>query len=134
MKRRVYDALNVLIAANVLKKVNKNVYYNESGFFNSLMTSKKEMSSAQEIKHKRENIIKELERKENENYQKKVHLKDLLNKLFAVKELMKKNKAQNRQRFVSFPFMLVAPCSVNDSHVFFFFLNKQDCFGDGAKS
>lgn len=31
VKRRVYDALNVLIAAEVLRKSNKLVYFNEMG-------------------------------------------------------------------------------------------------------
>lgn len=132
VKRRVYDALNVLIAANVLKKVNKNVYYNESGFFN-FITTKKEMASAQEVKHRREHLLRELDRKEVENFKKKLHLKDLLTKLFAVKNLIKKNKVGNRNRFVSFPFMLASPSNCSDSHVTLTSLKKIDRAGNGTE-
>ena len=45
VKRRVYDALNVLIAAEVLKKTNKTVYFNEMGKKDFLTKKKKESAA-----------------------------------------------------------------------------------------
>jgi hypothetical protein len=101
IKRRVYDAINVLIAAGVLDK-------DERGLF---MKNTAEMrggnSLEEEVLAMRETIR-----------QKRIQLTDILNRFLAVQHLIHRN-AQNRDQMdtIPFPFVVLAAEDTSDNTV-----------------
>lgn len=93
VRRRVYDALNVLIASGVLKKnANKNVLYEEKPE-NRMKGLKLVIKKKNE--YKKRDLLKSINFKRFNNQNKKDKLKDSLEKLIAFKKLIERNKALN---------------------------------------
>lgn len=97
VRRRVYDAINVLIAAGVLER-------------NGSSVSWKEEWSALEIDEKRA----ELEKRRKEVEAKRTDFKEILNKYLAIQHLIFRNaNNQKAQPAIQFPFIVI---STSDSH------------------
>lgn len=90
VKRRVYDALNVLIAADILRKEGKLVCCEPSSN-NSANSSKKKNQQS------RESIIEQIEEIKKRRKEKIEALQELVFKSLAIKNLVRRNKerAQN---------------------------------------
>ena len=104
VKRRVYDAQNVQIAAGVLKKNGKSVLFNESAIGRNY---KMEKSSQSKTFLNKEEIINK----------KKQQLSILCEKLIAIKGLIARNCDNKLSAQVPFPFLQIAPYPGNDTVV-----------------
>lgn len=117
IKRRVYDALNVLIAADILVKDNKVVYYRV--FYDTQKPKQVKDAPKQPGTDagalKRDALLRELKRKKEQVEEKKELLRSLMVKGFAVDDILKRNAAnpQANQKLVSLPFIMVCakPCA-----------------------
>ena len=90
VRRRVYDALNVLIACGVLKKnSNKNVMYEDKPE-NRLKGLK--VMIKKKHKGKKKTVVRQLSTKRSTLESKRSQLKESLEKLYAIKKLIKRNK------------------------------------------
>ena len=99
IRRRVYDALNVLVAANVVGKSGKTVFWNSNPSNATQLNS-----SVQKTDYIR--VTEEIEKRTDE---KKQILKDLFNKTLAFQALIRKNKNISKAAdAISFPFIIVA--------------------------
>jgi hypothetical protein len=85
VKRRVYDALNVLIAAGVLRKEGKIVYCDESSAQNGFANRK----ASKEDKNK---LLLDIQEARKKNKAKLEMLQELIFKCLAIKNLIKTNK------------------------------------------
>ena len=91
VRRRVYDALNVLIASGVLKKnANKNVLYEEKP--ESRMKGLK-LVFKKKNENKKRDIVKNINYKKFNNQNKRDRLTESLEKLIAFKKLIERNKS-----------------------------------------
>lgn len=101
IKRRVYDALNVLISAGILVKEGKKVRKNE-------VNKKIKFSSRQiEIKSLRSAVLQ----KKQAIAQKLVKINRMKQELDSINKLVERNKAQPSQKYISFPFLIIKPSS-----------------------
>jgi len=91
VKRRVYDALNVLIAADVLEKQSKLVVFNNKSFDRN-------------FKHEMTSISKYCQNKEYNIRKKKIQLTNLVKKYIAIKSLIDRNASGTSPPEVKFPF------------------------------
>jgi hypothetical protein len=112
VKRRVYDALNVLIASDVLHKDNKQVYLKK--YFEKMKAKSNQpqnpSQSALELMKMRSQLEQSCKKMEGQVEQKKRQLKTHLLQLFSVKRLIERNKKVDaKERFVTFPFLIVLP-------------------------
>jgi len=89
VKRRVYDALNVLIAADILKKKGKTVFCDDSIVNTGLNKRKK----SKEEKDHLEQQINELKKRTRH---KSEALQELLFKCLAIKNLLKRNREREK--------------------------------------
>ena len=116
IKRRVYDALNVLIAADILVKDNKVVYYRV--FYDNQKPKQVKDGTKQPVTDlgaiKRDALLRELKRKKEQVEDKKELLRSLMVKGFAVDDILKRNamNLNENQKLVSLPFIMVCakPC------------------------
>lgn len=95
VRRRVYDALNVLIASGVLRKnANKNVTYEDKP-----ETRMRGLKLVVKKKHenKKKHLAKAIYTKKAQLTGKRQKLKEHLDKLIALKTLIKRNKTQEAQ-------------------------------------
>ena len=106
VRRRVYDALNVLIAARVLKKHAKEVFFNNNSF-------------ERNYKHEKSSRDNQLQAKEYCLHRKKIQLTNLIKKFIAVKSLINRNSNSAIPPEVRFPFQLVMPTGGTDTVVTF---------------
>jgi len=106
VKRRVYDALNVLIAAKVLRKASKIVYFNDS-------------DTDRNYKHEKKCLSKSLQQKEMIIKKKKIQLTNLVEKFVEIKGLIDRNIANQPKAQVKFPFLLIGPAGGNNTVVTF---------------
>lgn len=91
VRRRVYDALNVLIASGVLKKnANKNVLYEEKPE-NRMKGLKLVIKKKNE--YKKRDLLKSINFKRFNNQNKRERLRESLEKLIAYKKLIERNKS-----------------------------------------
>eukprot|EP00828_Plagiopyla_frontata_P011108 TRINITY_DN16109_c0_g1_i2.p2 TRINITY_DN16109_c0_g1~~TRINITY_DN16109_c0_g1_i2.p2 ORF type:complete len:257 (+),score=54.10 TRINITY_DN16109_c0_g1_i2:788-1558(+) len=90
VKRRVYDALNVLISAGVLKKCDKKVECFENSFLvgNSFMN---------QIRGELRGYNKEIEEKKQQILEKKKIMKEMIYKYLALKQLNLRNERYEKQ-------------------------------------
>jgi Transcription factor DP/E2F/DP family winged-helix DNA-binding domain len=92
IRRRFYDAINILIAAEVLEKDGRNVYWKEK--WESVET---------------ESIKNDLFIKRKKVEEKKKELQSVLNKFLAIKQLIYRNsKSTNSKPAIRFPFIVVS--------------------------
>lgn len=99
VRRRVYDAINVLIAAGVLDKDGKSVIW-------------KEKWDAVEVEDRR----KEVEASREVMKAKRAELSEILNKYVAIQHLVHRNKkAMSSSQRVNFPFLMVASSDSPDN-------------------
>lgn len=102
IKRRVYDALNVLISAGILLKEGKRVKKNDINkkiMINSKQICIKSMRST--IVNKKEIIDLKMSK-----------LNKMKNELNCVKRLIERNKKNPGPKFLTFPFILVKPSNL----------------------
>jgi len=93
VKRRVYDALNVLIAADVLRKEGKVVYCDESnGFSNN--NNNNNNGNKKKSREERDRIVHDIQEAKKKNKQRVEVLHELIFKCLAIKNLIKTNKAR----------------------------------------
>ncbi|CAD8149931.1 unnamed protein product [Paramecium octaurelia] len=92
IKRRVYDALNVMIASKVLKKEGKKVI---SGMQGKTKTRRNETDNQKEELQTSKSIIKE----------KKKRLKELFTKMIALENLIKRNSTNELKNKFMFPIL-----------------------------
>ena len=103
VRRRVYDAINVLIAAGVLEKDGKNVSW-------------KEEWDSVEIEEKRAQLDEQRKIVED----KKKQLRDVLHKYLAIKHLVHRNSAsQETTTAIHFPFIVVSTADSPSNSVIF---------------
>lgn len=107
IKRRVYDALNVLIAAGVLIKVGKMVKKN--------LTDNKININSNRIDI--ENIKINLKSKKNLIKSKKSDLRKKKKNLLILKSLIERNKKSNDEKLVNFPFLVIQPTIKQFTHL-----------------
>jgi hypothetical protein len=101
VRRRVYDALNVLIASGVLKKnENKNVMYEERP--ESRMKGLK-LVIKRSLKNKKRHLIKLIHNKRKEISVKKKEYKESESKLRAIEALLYRNKLKEERETRAFP-------------------------------
>jgi hypothetical protein len=117
IKRRVYDALNVLIASDVLVKENKSVFY-KSYYENQYKAKHRDRSrdsgrGSSELVAKRNHLLKHLANKQQVIQKKKAMLQGILIKVFAIDEILRRNQSRpsSQERVVSFPFIMVSPAT-----------------------
>lgn len=132
IKRRVYDALNVLISSDVLVKDHKAVYYRP--FFEQQSRKQRDRSTstgrAGELAAKKHQLLQALNVKQHSLKQKKAQLQNLLIKAAAVDELLKRNQTnEDRLPEVRFPFVMVTPPQAADSNTVF--INDSGNYPDG---
>ena len=108
VRRRVYDALNVLIAADVFKKSGKNVYFNNNNLINS-MPEKYQQSKKDFLQSKHESVSNKFHAQLDTNRKKKATLKSQLQKFVSLKTLMNRNSIDNKEKLVTQPFLAVKP-------------------------
>lgn len=115
IKRRVYDALNVLISAGILLKEGKRVRKNDVN--KKIKISSKQMS----IKALRNALVQK-----KSNLEKKTQQLELLSdELDGIKRLIARNKAAPTNKYISFPFIIVKPSALPNTEIK---VNKQaDC-------
>lgn len=105
IKRRVYDALNVLISAGILlkegKKVRKNDVNKKIKISSKLMTIKSLKSTLQQKKTNLELMKKNLDRTSHE--------------LECLKRLIARNKKEPSQKYIAFPFFVVKPSPLENT-------------------
>ena len=99
IKRRVYDALNVLIAAGVLKKEGKNVKKNLEENKIKINTNRMNIEKLKLKMKKKLSLIKS----------KKSDLRKKKKNLYYLKNLIEKNKKFKDSKLVNFPFLVVQP-------------------------
>ena len=92
VRRRVYDALNVLIASGVLKKnANKNVLYEEKPE-NRMKGLKLVIKKKNE--NKKRDLLRTIDYRRYNNQDKRDRLTESLEKLIAFRKLIERNKSQ----------------------------------------
>lgn len=115
--------MNVLIASDVLIKDNKSVYY--KSFYESQMKNKNKQKylaaskAGSELANKRNHLAKILAARQQATHRKKAILQALLVKVFAMDEILRRNKDQPdpKEKFVSFPFIMVSAAASEDNNV-----------------
>ena len=114
--------MNVLIAADILVKDNKVVYY--STFFDHHHTFNQpnyhpKPNNIGSFDSRKESLRKELDRKREDVAKKKADLLSLMKKGFAVEDVIARNRKDptSNSFFVSLPFILVSPTSSQDKQV-----------------
>ena len=116
VRRRVYDALNVLIAANVLKKTGKNVCFNGADLFFVIPYKNEKLPHNFTQKTNNNHLTRFHTQKEN-NQKKKAYLKSLLIKLISLKNLLKRNSKNSQEQLISYPFIVVTPSKSNSCEI-----------------
>ena len=101
IKRRVYDALNVLISAGLLAKDKKVVTIN-SRLSQVQINPRRMRVQITNSKNKHQKLV--IEDKLNMLY-------SLKRKLFQIKKILKRNRQDTRESYIAFPFILVDPSS-----------------------
>lgn len=99
IKRRVYDALNVLISAGVLVKEGKRVCKNKS---NKIIT-------LSELQYKTSYFKTLL----NEKINRVVEIREQIS---AFKNLLRRNKENHSHKYLGFPFLLFRPVKLTDDN------------------
>ena len=93
VRRRVYDALNVLIACGVLKKnANKNVMYEERP--EARLKGLKFVVNKKQYTNKKKALTKQIAKKKNDIKQKRIQVREAYEKLNSFKNLIDRNKAK----------------------------------------
>ena len=113
----------MLIASDVLVKENKSVFY-KSYYENQYKPKHRDRSkdggkAGSELAAKRNHLLKHLHNKQQIIQKKKAMLQAILIKVFAIDEILKRNKAKpiSKEKVVSFPFIMVSPTSVEVNDV-----------------
>lgn len=92
IKRRVYDALNVLISADVLKKNGKFVMSQQDA-----LSEKLKSSSRNAKKEDKDNLFDQIIKKQNLLREKKSKIDELKNKREVLNALLKRNRKKKHQ-------------------------------------
>lgn len=104
VRRRVYDALNVLIASGVLKKnANKNVMYEDKP--ESRMKGLRVVVKRRQTGNKKKVLLRKLEEKVSQRQEKLMQLEEASQKLNAIQNLIKRNTQRERGNKSSFNFV-----------------------------
>jgi peptidoglycan hydrolase CwlO-like protein len=88
VRRRVYDALNVLIAAGIIQRNGKNVQYEPKIKYQVEKNGKNQ----QEVQSQLTQIRDEIDKTKDEIGRKRKQIKELKQKKRAVKNLIKRNQ------------------------------------------
>lgn len=107
----------------MLIKDNKSVYY--KSYYESQMKNKNKLrhlptsKAGSELATKRNQLAKVLLARQQATHRKKAILQALLVKVFAMDEILARNKGnpEAKEKFVSFPFILVSAAPSEDNHV-----------------